>query len=621
MRLSDKLDLPTTNRTHQTSEDPGTMRTTTCVGLLLGCLFAAAAVAADPAPAAPNARAIRRSDVVFMYDNPSLYETYGCTVMGWAGRANAKHIEAAHAKGVRLFSTSVGFRTEFRGMIDFSDDFLDAACRNFAGEPFIVPWLWDHKHKDQPAWWWCTNSPLFRQFLESRLIQRMATGPDGLHIDDYTGTASTVTWLSGCFCRHCMAGFREYLAKNVAKETLAELGITDLDGFDYRQFLLDRGVKPDDYKKRRGSLPLAAEFLDFQVLSNNAFVASYRKRAQDIRGKPLTLCVNSGLSSPTSLVIAPELSYFCCEVGHNAASRAWPRHPVYIYKLADGLDRPVTSTASGQDWAYVNEHNVPGLVRTWIALSYAYGQTLMAPHRQWCYTKEKGTHWSDGPTEQYAPVYRFVRKSARLFDRYEAVAPVAVVYDNAARRKGKGNIEPICVGLAERNVPFTVVVAGDNWLDYRLEADRLARFKAVVVPGDLAMDPAQMALIEQVKAEGRLVTWPDQAALERLVPAPVVVEGSEHVGVVPRAIPGDATAPVVVHLLNRRYDGDTDAVVPQENLTLRLRRDLFDGRKLATARLHAPDAEPVDLEVDSGEESITIKLPELRLWAIVELGE
>ncbi|MFH1920703.1 MAG: hypothetical protein ABIP48_12540, partial [Planctomycetota bacterium] len=101
---------------------------------------------ADDAPP----RAIRRSDVVFMYDNPEMYEPYGSTVLGWAGRADLEHIEAAHAAGVRLFSTSVGFRTEGRGMIDFSDDFLDAACRDFDAEPIRVPWLWDHEYKGHP---------------------------------------------------------------------------------------------------------------------------------------------------------------------------------------------------------------------------------------------------------------------------------------------------------------------------------------------------------------------------------------------------------------------------------------------------------------------------------------
>jgi len=566
-------------------------------------------------------RAIRRSDVVFMYDNPEQYEAYGCTVLGWSGWGNAERIELAHSQGVRLFSTSVGFLTEFRRVIDFDENFLDAACRNFAGEPFIVPWLSDlkHQHKDQPAWWWCTNSPLYRKFLESRLEEVARAGPDGLHIDDYRGTSGSVTWLSGGFCRHCMDGFRKYLAENVSKEKLAELGIDELATFDYRQFLLDQGVKPEEYNGRRGSLPLADEFYDFHVTTNTAFVAEYHQRAKVRSGKPLTLCVNSGLTNPQALAIAPCLSYFCCEVGHAASSRAVPKHPIYVYKLADGLDRPVTSTASGQDWAYVMEHDLPGLVRTWTALSYAYGHNLMAPHRQWCYTKEKGTHWYTGPTEEYAWLYRFVRQQARLLDGYEAVAPVAVVYDNAARRQGRGDIEPICTALAEWNVPFTVVVAGDDWLDYRLRSEQLAPFRAVIVAEPLGMDPSQREPIEQARRDGRLVVWPDDVLLDKLVPAPVVVEGSRHVGAVVRAIPGQADSPVVVHLLNRRYDGEKDAMVPQPNVTLRLRRDLLDGRKFARATLHAPQAEPVTLDVTSDDQYTTVRVPELNLWGIVEL--
>ncbi len=572
---------------------------------------------------------VRRSDVVFMYDNPKLYGDYGCTVLGWAGRGDAKRVEAAHAQGVRLFSASVGFRTEFAAMIDFTPDFLEARCRNLAGEPFIVPWLWDHKHKGQPAWWFCTNSPLYRRFLESRIERMMKAPLDGLHIDDYTGTAGAVTWLSACFCGDCMAGFRDYLAQRAArdemKEKLAALGIADLASFDYRRFLLGRGVKPEEYNRRRAGLPLAAQFHDFQVKAADAFVAAYRKRAEAIRGRPLALGVNSSLSDPTALVIAPQLSYFCCEVEHRAGQRALPWHPVYIYRLADGLGRPVASTAGGGDWADVSEHKLPGLVRTWIALSYACGHNFMAPHRQWCYTKEKGTHWYDGPTEEYAYLYQFVRENARLLDGYEAAAPVAVLYDNAARRKGLANIEPICAALAERNVPFTVLVAGDDWLDYRLDAERLARFRAVIVPEDhdrSPIDAAQKQLLEKVRAEGRLVVWPDDERLAKLVPAPVAVEGSDQVAVFPRtraAAGAEPAAPAVVHLLNRRYDGASDAMVPQEHFIVRLARDLFAGRTFTKAVLHAPKEPPQALEVTTEGPYLAVKIPRLVLWGIVEL--
>jgi len=580
-------------------------------------LFVAGACWAD----APG---LRRSDVVFMYDNPKMIEPYGCTVVGWAGSSDPKQVEAAHRKGVRLFCSSIGFLTEFSSVIDFSPDFLDAACRNFAGEPFVVPWLWDHKHKGHPAYWWCTNSPLYRKYLESRLEQVMKAPLDGLHIDDYRGASGAVTWLSACFCRHCMEGFRKHLADSVPKEKLAALGIQDLSRFDYRQFLLDRGVKPEEYNRKRTGLPLAAEFLDFQVKANDRYFAEYRRRAEQLRGKPLAFCVNSGVTDPHGLVIAPQLTFFCCEVDHNAASRKVPLHPIYAYKVADGVDRPVASTASGHDWAYVKEHNVPGLVRAWIALSYAFGHHFMAPHRQWCYTQEKGTHWYDGPTEEYAWVYQFVRANARLFDDYQAVAPVAVLYDNAARRKGLGNIEPICAALAERNMPFAIVIAGDDWLDYRLDADRLARFQAVVVAADFEKSPIdepQKQMIATVKAAGRLVVWPDEAALARLVPPPILVEGAKEVMAVPRLQAKATSAPAVVHLLNRRYDAASDAAIPAENFTLRLRTDLFGGRKPTKATLHAPKTQPVPLTVAADGTTVTLRVPRLELWGILELIE
>jgi len=447
----------------------------------------------------------------------------------------------------------------------------------------------------------------------------MKAAPDGLHIDDYRGTSGSVTWLSGGFCRHCMAGFRQYLAKNVAKEKLAELGINDLDTFDYRRFLLDRGVKPEEYQKRRASLPLSAEFLDFHVKANTDYVAAYRKQAEQLRGKPLSLCVNSGLNDAQALAVARHLSYFCCEVGHDGPSKKTPSHPVFIYKLADGLDRSVTSTASGWDWAFVSQENRPCLVRTWIALSYAFGHNFMAPHRQWCYTKEKGTHWYQGPSEEYAYVYQFVRANARLLDDYGAAAPVAVVYDNAARRKHQANIEPICTALAARNVPFTVVVAGDDWLDHRISPEQLARFKAVIVAQNPALDAAQQAAVDQVVASGRLVRWPDDKRLGELVPTPVVVEGSQQVWAVPRVNPADPKAAAVVHLLNRQYAGEQDAMVPQKDVVVRLRRDLLGEGAFARAILHAPQQEPITVPVESDDSHLIVRIPELTLWTIVEL--
>ena len=577
-------------------------------------------VALADGPVAPPAPAIRHSDVVFMVDDPTKYQAYGCTVVvGWGERPEPERVKAAHAQGVRLYSGSVGFVTESTQVIDFSPEFLDADCRNFAGQTFVVPWLWDQKYKGQPAWWPCTNSPLYRQYLESRLKETMKADVDGLHIDDYRGSSGPVTWLSGGFCRHCMAGFSEYLASHVPKERLAALGISDLASFDYRQFLLNRGVKPEEYHDRRPNLPLAAEFHDFQVNADTEFVRQYRRRAETLRGKPLALAVNSGLEDPQALAIASVVSYFCCEVEHAAAAGKMSLHPLYIYKMAAGLGRPMAPTAYGVDWADVNQHRLPCLVRTWIAQSYAFGQNFMPPHHEWCYTQEKGTHYYDGPTEEYAWLYQFVHAQARLLDGYEAVAPIALVYDNAARRKGRGDIEPIATTLAGRNLPFSIVVAGDDWLPYRLDARELSKFQAVIVAKDPAMDGTQKALLDQLSAEGRLVVWPNDQLLAKLVPPPVVIEGTDQVLAVPRAIPGDEASPLVIHLLNRQYDAQHDTVVPQKAFVVRLRPVLLGSRPIAKAILHEPKNDARPLKVTSSDGAIAIEVPRVELWGILEL--
>jgi len=95
------------------------------------------------------------------------------------------------------------------------------------------------------------------------------------------------------------------------------------------------------------------------------------------------------------------------------------------YKSAAMANRNLACTASGESYAYVNAQNAVNLCRYWIAESYAFGQCFMTPSvHQWCYTKEKGTHWYHAKPEDFADLYQFVRKNAVLFDDYEAVAQV-----------------------------------------------------------------------------------------------------------------------------------------------------------------------------------------------------
>jgi len=589
--------------------------------------IACALLVTIPALCAAQDARVKRSDVVFMGPKDGeLYDAYGATMVSWGGflrqdTEGAKkwflnNISTAHERGMR-YCVGLAFRTAFAAMIDFDENFEESICLTLDREKLLVPWLWDHEHKGHPAYWFCTNAPGYREFLRWKVRQACLTDIEGLHIDDYAGTAGT-EWRGGCFCPHCTAAFRAWLGEHVAPEKLEEVGVESLEDFDYGEFLRGQGVTVDDYRRKVDStLPLGPEFLTFQYKASAAWVEEIHKYAEEITGHPLMLSVNSAASSPKSLVIADKLTYFCGEVPRSADQRQVSTHPILVFKLGDALGRPQVSTASGQDWAYCMEHDLPGLVRTWVAQAYAYGHQLMCPVRQWAYTQEKGTHWWETDPDDFTDLYRFVRQNAALLDDYEAVADVGLVYSNAAFRKNQKQGQEAAVALARANVPFQMLLAGDDWLPNRLTEEALEGLKAIVVTEPLHLDDEQQAALDGAK--DRLVAWGDMERLEELVPRQVGITGAESITAIPREVPGDAERPFVVHLVNRNYDGEADAMVRQGPFTLALRRSLLDGADVVKATMHCPGQEPVELALKHTADGVEATVPALDLWGIVAL--
>jgi hypothetical protein len=144
------------------------------------------------------------------------------------------------------------------------------------------------------------------------------------------------------------------------------------------------------------------------------------------------------------------------------------------------------------------------------------------------------------------------------------------------------------------------------------------------VAGDYAKSPidsVQKQIVEKVRSAGRLVIWPDDISLAILAPARILVEGAKDIMAVPRANLKVPSAPAIIHLLNRRYDAANDAVIPADDFTLRLRGDLFAGRKLTKAVMHAPNSQPIPLAIAADKKTAAIRVPRLELWGVVELSD
>ncbi len=554
--------------------------------------------------ARPPAPVLKRSDVAFMYQaDKETYRAYGATVLAWGGAPTPKAL--AEAEGVRWFG-SVGMVTEFAAYYErFPDTYEQGLCRDIHGKPVKVPWLTDHSHKGIPYWWCCTRQPNTRTFLRERVVQTIKAGAQGLHVDDHLGTAGGL-WLGICFCDRCVEGFRAHLA-GLPASRLAELGVSDPAAYDFRKAAQEwLAAQPG---RNVTAHPLWREWSVYQYRGAAEFMLELRKLAVETAGRPVPVGANAGLLWPGHLADYQALDLFTAETDHHASERKLPDAPVTAYRLAEALGRPYAATASGWDWAYVKEHNLPGLVRGWIALSYAAGQRLMAPHHQWCYTPEKGTHWYDGPAERFAPLYRFVRANADLFDGYETHADLGVVIPHRSYMRDAARWIGMCSELTRANVSFRILLAADDIVRKPLTDRELASCRVLLAPERSALNPDDSRRLDARAAKGGLVTTVDEA-LKSVKPA-VQVEAPGAVRVFPRKTGRSA----VVHLVNFAYDADRDDVTPQRNVRVTIDLRALGVRGARSCRLVRPEAPDATLRIVNG----AVTVPELGLWAIVQV--
>ncbi|MBN2328040.1 MAG: hypothetical protein JXR73_12880 [Candidatus Omnitrophica bacterium] len=588
--------------------------------LLLLPLFLTASVSISAQDDRPS---IHASDVVFMYaaDPATQYDDYQGTVVGWGGRPRSRaprdvdrfkqRVEEAHKRGMR-YCGSVDFLVDFAGFIDYApDDFMEAVCRDLEGAPLQVPWLWDHKHKGHPAYWFCFNHPTYQKYLLDQ-AERVCLAPvDGLHIDDYSGTSHCSEFNGGCFCPYCMEGFRGYLQKKYSDQELLDLGISSIQSFDYGQHLKNKGFTPDDFKRYRKEDPLRKHFQDFQNEQMKTRISAVYSHAENLRGKPLVRSVNSSASSPRTVIPSPIIDYFCGEIPQHASRQTVGAEPVFVYKMVEALGDRQTATASGHDWAWIKANEKPGLVRAWIAQTYAHGSVFMAPHRQWCYTQELGTHWWSGKPQDFAFLYRFVRANAHLLDEYISLSNLAALCANSDFNAMK----QCSTALTDANIPHDLLYTPEANLAPK-NAPLENKYQAVLVSSNAKSQA------DWLKDSGvQIIEWDGLPSIPQAFQQWIVTNKPDYVRVSLRYKPEQPDAPLVCHVLNQNYQPDADSIAPGD-ITVAIAQPLLShGGKsqISRAIIHEPNKESRTVDVQSSDSAVSFSIDQIGLWAIVEL--
>ena len=593
---------------------------------------------------------LKRSDVLITRPcGMDVYRRYRATGLGWGflpepdrrglppDEEMMRDVDEAHRCGVK-FQGRVELDADWMGMIDFDSNFMESTVRDLNDKP-AVTW-WTHTYKGHPSYHYCTNAPGYRRYLFYQLHRVMAAGADWLMIDSAIPTIGALNArYGGCFCQHCMAGFREYLRETMSAAALTAYGISDIDSFDYGVYLRERGVTDESYRAQilafPAALPLATEFFDYQWREVNGLFRAFKAAAQAY-GDDVPMSSNSPYYWAEFMYAVDAHDFYTNEMAYQPPEiEVLPSEPIYTFKLADALGKLVAITGVPKAFEPYRLRDRPGHIRLWIAQAYAHGHVFMAPDKMWTQRQPgQPDRWYHSQPGDYEPLYHFIRDYPELVDDYAAAAKIALIFSNNAVRRYLGEslrgghlggqnrsapkteLSQACLALSRANAAYSIIVAGDDWIaDDLLSAD-LDQYEMVVRFEPSYLSPAQEAKLESVGE--RLHTYSGADDLLRRVEPHVSVLGSERVAVLPRTKPNAADSPLICHLLNSDYAAESDSYRTQRDLTLKVSSQLL-GRAISSATLYAPGQLPESLTCDVSADGVSVAIPELPMWGVVKL--
>lgn len=366
----------------------------------------------------------------------------------------------------------------------------------------------------------CLQQPLWQEYQKAAVKSAVETGSDGfslVHGNNERGR---------CFCSSCEANFITYLKTRYTAAELATFGITDIENFDYSDFLLSRGITQSriDDDNDKSSITL---FEDYQK-SNDHYFAEFINEVINIvktYGKEDAILINSGEGGNlirnikfSSFEVQSTYTWF--DVSNPIFSlKETTQVPNYktakaMYPSGTFITQPVDLALGG----IVNTSNDPGkYVYSLIAEALA-NKTLYYDVHDYGLWNGAWLDWSIDP-EINLKVKTFLQNYQTAFDfsNLQSVAKIAVLYSAQSQLKAErvklltadNSFAGMCTALSKAGYQYDVIFNGDGeYISESISLSILSPFEIVIIPGTISLTAQEKAaLLSYANAGGTLIAY------------------------------------------------------------------------------------------------------------------
>lgn len=547
-----------------------------------------------------------------------------------------------------------------------TDLFHEVASKDLDGRPLHTHWV-EIPEREQACHYGDRTNPVWRAYLKKVMELQIDAGARAIQLDETETPLGTLRY-GGCFCRDCMASFREYLQALPDDERPVELDGVDLTTFDYAAWLRTRG---HGARENPRALPLyqhLSRCLQLTIPRTFAELADHARAYGAAQGVEVAVAGNFFDCAPMYDPFVDLVETLVTEMKQTREQQPWWfRHAVGMArgKPVVAVENPYGGGIMERLVADLERGRGADRFRTTILEAAAMGATMALPYGSWLGNEIE--HSYSVPRHLAVETGQYLEGidpllSATSPHRTAVVWSVASLLrnwiDGDQNNEGDRWYPPVDMPdlppesywetvehLSRSSCAFDVVPLPDEGLRANdVTAASLARYDVVVLPDAWAVSAAQHEeLVAYLDAGGRavvcgaygtrlpagaaqaLLTHPRTVAVGAVEEVAAHVTRDVDVDLGPRAAVSLQTPPaggVAVHLVSHDHDDDADAIRTRRDVPVAVAAAVAAAAGVGqapTVTVHALGAEPVQVPVTRDDDLWRFVLPRLGVHAVAHL--